>query len=173
MDIVMKHPEIYPVQMNEKVAYLTWLYKKVWPRLLSWVEQSNTPSTIHNYVYTNGKNQPQEILQAIREGHSFISNGPLITAEINGVSYGDTATLKDNTGKLSVHVFSKKPINHLWMYTGVDKKVEICTESGSLEGGFAYDIVTDEFDFGGASWALFVADGGENNLAISNPILFA
>ena len=91
---------------------------------LSWVEQSNTPSTIHNYVYTNGKNQPQEILQAIREGHSFISNGPLITAEINGVSYGDTATLKDNTGKLSVHVFSKKPINHLWMYTGVDKKVE-------------------------------------------------
>ena len=55
MDIVMKHPEIYPVQMNENVAYLTWLYKKVWPRLLAWVEQSNTPSTIHNYVYTKWK----------------------------------------------------------------------------------------------------------------------
>lgn len=173
MDIVMKHPEIYPVQMNEKVAYLTWLYNKVWPRLLSWVEQSNTPSTIHNYVYTNGKNQPQEILQAIREGHSFISNGPLVTAEVNGVSYGEKAVLKDRTGTLSVHVFSKKPINHLWMYTGADKKVELCAKADVAEGGFMYDIAADELDFGDVAWVLFVADGGENNLAISNPILFA
>ena len=172
MDTVMTHPEIYPVQMNEKVDYLTQLYKKVWPRLLAWVEQSNTPSTIHNYVYTNGKNKPQEILQSIREGHSFISNGPLVTAEVNGASYGDTAVLKDKTGTLSVHVFSKKPISHLWMYTGADKKIELCTKAEAAEGGFTYDIAADEFDFGDAAWAVFVADGGENNLAISNPILF-
>ena len=142
--------------MNEKVAYLTWLYKRVWPRLLSWVEQSNTPSTIHNYVYTNGKNQPQEILQAIREGHSFISNGPLVTAEVNGASYGEKAVLKDNTGKLSVHVFSKKPINHLWMYTGADKKVELCAKADTAEGGFTYDIAADEFASGGTGSALLL-----------------
>ena len=124
-------------------------------------------------MYTNGKNQPQEILQAIREGHSFISNGPLVTAEVNGVSYGEKAVLKDRTGTLSVHVFSKKPINHLWMYTGADKKVELCAKADAAEGGFTYDIAADEFDFGDVAWALFVADGGENNLAISNPILFA
>ena len=54
------------------------------------------------------KTQPQEILQAIREGHGFISNGPLVTAEVNGVSYGEKAVLKDRTGTLSVHVVFKE-----------------------------------------------------------------
>lgn len=173
MDTVINHPEIYPVQMTDKVAYLTQLYKKIWPRLLAWVEQSNTPSNIHNYVYTNGKNQPEEILQAIRDGHSFISNGPLMTASINGASYGEKTSLTDKTGTLSIHVFSKKPINHLWMYTGADKKVEICTKVNAAEGGFTYDVTTDEFNFGDAAWAVFVADGGENAIAIANPILLA
>ena len=173
MDTVMNHPEIYPVQMNEKVAYLTELYQKVWPRLLQWVEQSNTPSNIHNYVHTNGKNQPEEILQAIREGHSFISNGPLVIASVNGASYGETITLTDKKGTLSLHVFSKKPINHLWMYTGAQKKVELNRTAVTAEGGFAYDVTAESFDFGDAAWAVFVADGGENNIAIANPILFA
>ncbi len=83
------------------------------------------------------------------------------------------AVLKGRTGTLSVHVFSKKPISHLWMYTGADKKFELCAKADAAEGGFTYDIAADEFDFGDAAWAVFVADGGENNLAISNPILFA
>ena len=46
-------------------------------------------------------------------------------------------------------------------------------KGGAAGGGFMYDIAADELDFGDAAWVLFVADGGENNLAIANPILFA
>lgn len=170
MDTVTTHPEIYPEQMNEKVAYLTQLYTKVWPRLLAWVEQSNTPSNIHNYVFTDGKNQPEEILQAIREGHSFISNGPVMEVSVNGAKFGEEAALTDKKGKLAVSVFSKKPVDHIWLYTGVNPKTELAVTTKESKDGYTYEMAQDAFDFGDAAWVVFVADGGENNLAIANPI---
>lgn len=173
MDTLAKHPDIYPKQMEEKVAYVKQLYTSVWPRLLAWVEQSNTPSNIHNYVFTDGKNTSEEILEAIRKGHSFITNGPLITVQAGGARIGETAVLDEKKGSLLIHVFSKKPVNHLWMYTGADKKTELFVCERKTEDGFVYDFNENAYDFGDAAWAVFFADGGENNLAVTNPVFFA
>lgn len=35
------------------------------------------------------------VLEAVKKGHSFITNGPLVFADINGVGYGDTVEPRD------------------------------------------------------------------------------
>lgn len=170
ISITTEHPEIFPKQIAEKADYLKQLYEQVWPRLLKWVERSNTPSDIHNYVYTAGKKSPEEILEAIRQGRNFVSNGPLLTVSVGGAGIGEQAYLNQGKGDLKIELFCREPIEHLWMYTGADRKTALPVSPRKTEYGYDYSAVLSDYHFEGASWAVFYADGGADNLAITNPV---
>ena len=157
VNTVTKNPQIYPKQMITKVKYLKYLYETVWPRLVEWVEKSNTPSDIHNYVFTEGKNEPKEILEAIRQGKNFVSNGPLVR-------------VSKLENELEIEVFTKNPIKALWMYTKSDERIQLNTTKESKDKIIYYNAHMTLRELSEAKWAVFFADGGENNMAITNPI---
>ena len=171
MEIVAEHPEVYPKQMREKTAYLLALCRKVFPVLVKWVECSNSPSNIHNYVFTDGKKGQEDILEAIREGKVFVSNGPLLVPEINGAGIGEHAVLENGKGTLSVSLLSREKISRLYLYTGAEKKTELSLAERETEDGF-YDYSAEwrDFDFGNAKWAVLYAEDGPDCAAVTNPV---
>jgi hypothetical protein len=70
-------------------------------------QDGGEPGYSRTYVLYGGAKGPRldipAVMRAIKEGRSFVSNGPIVTARFNGKStYGDTLTSKD--GRVSVEL---------------------------------------------------------------------
>lgn len=171
MSVIIEHPEVYPEQMRGQVDYLTALYEKVFPVLEKWVARSNSPSNIHNYVYTGEKNSQKEILDAIRAGKVFVSSGPLLVPSVNKAGIGEHASLKNGIGTLSVSLLCREPVAHLYLYTGAESRTELTlTEKRTEDGFYDYSAQWEAYEFGDAKWAVLYAENGPDCAAVTNPI---
>lgn len=59
------------------------------------------------YLHIDGEVNAESIKEAIRKGNSFISNGPIIIADVSGQSYGETAGLTGGSAKLNIDAFAR------------------------------------------------------------------
>ena len=173
-DLIESGRDLWPAGMEEKTAHLLRLLKEVLPRLEEWVRLSNSPSNIHNYVYSGGDRSQEGILEAIRRGRVFVSNGPLIRVSVNGAGPGETAALTDGCGELELKVTSPRQIPDLWMYTGAEMRRRLPAVSvRGEEGEYCLSLSDKQYPLNGARFAVIVADGGENAFAVTNPIFFS
>lgn len=174
MELVINHPETYPREMKKKAEYLISLYQEVFPVFVRWVEQSDSPSTIHNYVFTGGKRTPEAIMDAIRAGRVFVTNGPLLVPTVNGAGIGERTALAQGEGKLQISLRCKAEIEHLYLYTDAGQRQELpLKETRTPEGFYDYSMSVESFAFGNAAWAVFEAESGPDCTAVTNPIYFA
>ncbi len=67
-----------------------------WPPVYDVQYSENAFGKVRTYVYTNDFSQ-NGILEALKNGHSIMTNGPLITFTINGEIIGNTVTVPSST----------------------------------------------------------------------------
>lgn len=126
---------------------------------------SGVPTT---YVFCpNGVNQ-QNILEALRNGHSFISNGVSVLANINGASYGDVVQLDGKAVELNVDVFCRDGLEKL----RIVKNGQVLTEVELDEQTQSYTNTIELKDIEPKDWIVIEAFGTETRYAITNPIFF-
>ena len=103
------------------------------------------------------------ILQAIKRGNSFLTSGPFVEIEVNGASYGETAT-HDGEVDLQIELHAEEAIDTLYVYDDIrEAPTEIPIGSATFRG-------TVRHAAGAASWVFFVAGSSTWNKAVTNPV---
>jgi hypothetical protein len=127
---------------------------------------SGVPTT---YVYCPGKVTQQGILDALVAGNSFISNGVVALADIDGTSYGGTVALGAGAPTLNLDIFCRAGLEKLQ----VIKNGEVMTEIplGADMQRYQQPLALEGLQPG--DWIVLEVFGTETRYAITNPIFFA
>lgn len=117
------------------------------------------------YVYLGKEDISQEnVMQAIKEGHSFISNGPVVICTVGSSVYGEEVEAVNGKLTANCDIFARDGISTI----RVVKNGEIVKEIGlDMVQSYQEDIVIEGLESG--DWFLFEVLGDYNDYAITNP----
>lgn len=123
---------------------------------------TGSPSTV---VKIDGVMTQAKTLEAIRKGHSFMTNGPMIYASINGHSYGETVQISGDSVSASLELFARDGFESIKVIVnGEEVKTIPTNELTRLNSAFTIDHLAD------GDWVLFEVMGHGAQYAITNPI---
>lgn len=106
----------------------------------------------------------KNVMDAIRAGHSFISNGPVVICTVGDSVYGDKIETVDGKVVVSCNVFARDGISLI----RVVKNGEVFKEiSLDMVQSFNEDVMLEGLESG--DWVLFEVLGDFNDYAITNP----
>lgn len=126
---------------------------------------SGLPTTYINVpdVVENGLTQ-EKTLNAIRNGNSFISNGPIVIADINGVTYGNSVTVEGESAQLNIEAFCRDGLEEI----KIVKNGEVIEIIEINDTDFNGQIALSGLNSG--DWIILEGLGEGINYAITNPI---
>jgi hypothetical protein len=116
------------------------------------------------FAYSPTRINTERILEAVRNGNTFISNGPLVFADIKGKTYGNTVS-KDETS-VNIELFCRDGLKTLNIY-----KNGIQMKTFDLSGN-SYLNVIELNGMAKGDWIVFEVYGTGVYYAITNPIFF-
>ncbi len=112
----------------------------------------------------------ENVIEAIRAGHSFITNGPMIIADIDGVSYGETYDIGSSTSvNLNLNLFSRDQMQTVNFYLNG----EIVKTLTIAEGVTIYQDLVELTGITENSWLVIEVLGEDTLYAITNPIFIS
>lgn len=109
----------------------------------------------------------ENVIRAVREGHSFLSNGITVLAYANGASYGDSAPIDDDM-QLELDVFAYEGIERIQVIKNGQVYVELLFDAPVQR--FSESLCLKEINAG--DWVVIEVCGVDANYAITNPIFF-
>lgn len=124
---------------------------------------SGVPTT---YVNIRGELNQENILSGLQNGHSFISNGVVVLADIEGATYGDTVILNGNRISLNIEAFCRDGLEGIHIV----KNGKVTKEIPLDEASNYQDAVELEMQSG--DWIVLEVFGKGCFYAITNPIFF-
>lgn len=153
--------------------------EKLLPILEKWAETCLTSGCVRTYVYfdatqpTAATHNSTNILNTLRKGNSFLTNGPILIPKVNGKLPGERLKVADNTAELSIDlkILANRELSKLQICTenGVRKELPL---TGQKENGFYdYSLSLKEAAYGD-NYMYFVVQDDCTNMAISNPVIF-
>ena len=126
------------------------------------------PGVPRNYVYTGGVLTGEAITQAIKDGKSFITSGPILLAAIDGNMPGETAPTGNGQSSISLDILSNKPLSKLMVIADGElvKKMDM-KNAMEYTGEVTVDLT-------GRQWVIVYVEGRDNYAyAYTNPIYLA
>ena len=158
-------------------------------KLEVWAKTCLTSGCVRTYVNIPGKPERKEVLSALKDGRSFLTNGPILELKVNGAGPGETAVLKEaGTGNpVSVRVRANRPVDRVILYysgygeqeislkdkvsfPAEDKDPHKAEGSGGRSFEYAFSLSDKELDLSGKTYIFAVAVSDMTNLAITNPV---
>ncbi len=132
--------------------------------LRAWVGYGLHPGTPRTYVKVHDLT-PTAVLTAIKNGNSFMTNGPLLLVDIEGKVPGETVNVSEQSSLvLNLRVFSNLPLEKLLVIQG-GKTIREIDVTGLRE--YVSSIEINTFD---GSWIVIEAYGSYPVYAVTNPI---
>lgn len=123
------------------------------------------PGIIRLYAHIEGKLSTESYLKAIKEGHAYVTMGPILTP-IAGGDFGTTAIVKaGDKHALAVDVQAVNGIKKVDLYVN-GKIVETKTYTKMNEAVRLSHTLTPDQD----SWYCIVAQDDKGKYAVSNPV---
>ena len=122
-----------------------------------------------DYIYLpDGEITQETVLAALKAGHSFMSNGPILNCSIDSAVYGETVTAAEGKVTLTNDIFCRDGMETLRIVVNGETALEI-----DLQGADTYtgDITVEDLSSG--DWLLIEVLGGWGVYAISNPFFIA
>ena len=131
---------------------------------LEWIKRNTYSGCPCTYVYTEDYSL-NGVLSAIKRGNSFITNGPLVFANLNGKSYGETATLEENM-LLNFDLKSNEALKQLKIYVNgkLVKTIDIA------DGTFTYEGTHELENLKSGDWINLQLSGDFAGFAVTNAI---
>ena len=66
-----------------------------------------TPGAVRLYAYTGPDFAPDRWFEAVRGGHTFVTNGPMVELTVNGALPGETIEVDREHASLNIHVIAR------------------------------------------------------------------
>ncbi len=167
--------EKYP----EEVKVFSQICDNLLPILEKWAETNLTSGGVRTFVNlgTNSPREethtPQNVMNALRAGHSFLTNGPILITTINGKGPGEKLTETGKALNMDIRLYANRPLKSLQICTenGVVKELEL--KCGKKDGYYDYSMELKENpdDYKDSHYIYFLAKNDCTNLAITNPVI--
>ncbi|WP_026517566.1 CehA/McbA family metallohydrolase [Butyrivibrio sp. MC2021] len=167
--------EKYP----EEVQVFSQIFENLLPILEKWAETNLTSGGVRTYVNL-GTNKPREethtaqnVMDALRAGHSFLTNGPILMTTVNGKGPGEKLSKGANALEIDIKLYANRPLSCLQICTenGVVKELEL---KAAPENGFydySMELTENIDDYSDSNYIYFLAKDDCTNLAITNPVI--
>ncbi len=142
----------------EDAAFFDLLMTDALPTVKRWALFNLSSGCVRTYVHCTQERTPKNILAELKQGHSFLTNGPILIAEIR-----DKAA--------SLKIISNRPLARLIVYsdTGVPEEFALAAPV-RINGGFDYSCEIN-LNTAGKKWFVFRIFGDDvTTEAITNPI---
>ncbi|MCR5153650.1 MAG: CehA/McbA family metallohydrolase [Lachnospiraceae bacterium] len=166
-------------ELKEKAEYVLSILDSQFPLIEKWEKVNLTSGCVRTYVYAPGENgdhfakrSPEHLLTNIKEGHSFVTNGPILIASINDKIMGETASFPVDAEqiKAELKIISNRPLKTLEVWQNGGRKETIALPEVECEDG-AYDYSgCYTFSAADAKWVFFRVYDDYTTQAITNPI---
>jgi hypothetical protein len=166
--------EKYP----EEVKVFSQICDNLLPILEKWAETNLTSGGVRTFVNlgTNSPREethtPQNVMNALRAGHSFLTNGPILMTTINGKGPGEKLAETGKALQMDIRLYANRPLKSLQICTenGVVKELEL--KCGKKDGYYDYSMELKENpdDYKDSHYIYFLAKNDCTNLAITNPV---
>lgn len=131
---------------------------------LDWIKRNTYSGSPRTFVYTDDYSA-DGVFKAIKQGNSFITNGPMVFADIAGKKYGETATLADNM-VLNFDLKSNEELRQLKIFVNgkVVETIDIADGTFTYTGTFALENLKS------GDWVNLQLTGDFGGFAVTNPI---
>ncbi len=152
---------------NAAVAQVPTTLEEAYDTWCAIAKYNGMPTT---YIHADGGAMTLEhVQQAVREGHSFVTSGPIVIASIEDKTYGDTITLQSQAAlTLDTNIWNRDGLRQI----RVVKNGDIVKTIDLAEGEVTYTApITLEGEWEKMDWVLLEVLGPFGQYAITNPIL--
>jgi len=127
---------------------------------------SGDPTT---YIQMNGQDLTAEnVQQALRQGNSFISNGPVVICDIDGVSYGQKLSPKGKNLTIRTDIFNRDGISEIRVVVNGEVVKSIKPDGPCTN---YTDPITINGSWEKNDWILIEVLGPVTQYALTNPII--
>ncbi len=123
------------------------------------------PGIIRLYAHIEGENTTEKYLQTIKDGHSYVTMGPIFTPKANTM-FGTTQKVK--AGKkytLNTEIQAVNGLNHIDVYS--EGKIIASKDFDNTQDAVNYKLDVKPTK---NTWYSFVATDGKGHYAVTNPI---
>ena len=156
---------------RKELEAFVFICNKLLPMLEVWAKTTLTSGCVRTYVHIDGEPDTPKILEALKHGHSFLTTGPVLFAEINGASLGDTVKVESGKADVKLTIRSNRSLSKVIAYTSKNRACEIPLKELPKAPSYDYSFELKDYDLSDTDYIFFVAAGDVTNLAITNPIL--
>ncbi len=171
-ELIIREKLPLPEELSTEIASLINLYERVMPILKKWAENL-TSACVRNYVHVNGEVTQATLLSNLKQGHSFLTNGPILIPEVLGRLPGETVTPKPDQADISIKLLANRPLKQLIIYSNGNKRTDIPLEAKHhVQDSYDYSRLLHDIDLKDIKWMFFITKDDCNNMAITNPIFF-
>lgn len=159
---------------RDAIQRFTQLIETTIDKLESWAEESLGTGCVRTYISVEGDRplDSDHVLNALKEGRSFLTNGPLLIPRVLGKSCGESVQLAISEDSLLIdcQIFSNLPLNKLEIISKSGKIHEIDISDLDTETEHKLTITLDPGLLESKDWLVLKIYSDHCNLAITNPI---
>lgn len=110
-------------------------------------------------------------MEGLKNGHSFLTNGPILIAEINNKMLGERVTGDLDMVDIELKILANQPLKTLSIYTSGNQKKSISLETvNMINGKYDYSRTLLNVPVKDMKWIFFQVEDDCTNMAITNPI---
>lgn len=158
---------------KKEMRCLEEIIDKAFPIMFRWALANLSSGGVRTYAYIKGDINTQNIIHSLKQGNTFMTNGPILIPTLNGKRMGEKA---GKAQEADIRILSNRPLKHLFIY-GSGKKFEKKSlfEKEETKNKNYYDY-SDVFSINKTwecKWLIFVVASDESNMAIANPIFLS
>ena len=155
-----------------KAEYFFGMLEPQFETLQVWFKTNLTSGCVRTYVHAPGERTPKNLLDNNKAGHSFVTNGPVLIADIGGKGMGETAGFPVEAEEITAHltILSNRPLTKLFVIQNGGRCEELPLPEVEEENG-CYDYSGDvTFSAKDAKWVFFRVSADYTVQALTNPI---
>ena len=178
---IKDHKEQLLVDYHDVFTVLEQIVEKVFPIMEKWAETNLTSGGVRTYIYRKGKLDEAGILDALRAGNSFLTDGPILIPgiwdehekrlQIPGEHVQVEKTQKNV--RCEIVLLANRPLTKLTVYSekGVKEVLDLQNTEHAGDRETYYDYSTKAvISIEDCACLYFVAESDCTNMAMSNPI---
>ncbi|WOO37332.1 CehA/McbA family metallohydrolase [Anaerocolumna sp. AGMB13020] len=136
-----------------------------------WVKCNLGSGGVRTYTYLSGEKNGFRILDSLRKGRSYLTNGPVLIPDIDGTYPGNTYILHNKIADINLKLLANRPLERINLYKNNNiKEVISLEETRCINGCFDYSFTLFHYSLEEVRWIVIQAESDCTNMAITNPI---
>ena len=178
LDAIKAHKEALVKEYPDEVHTMLGIGERLLPILEKWAETCLTSGCVRTYVNfdatlpKDATHNQTNILNILRKGNSFLTNGPILIPRVGGKLPGERLKITDNDAEIGIDlkILANRKLKALQICTENGIRREVSLKGHKENGFYDYSLSLNEAALND-TYIYFVVQDDCTNMAISNPVI--